>query len=482
MLLKSVWFRVGRGVALAALVLGRGLVPEGCAAPSPSALAAKQAEAPASGPARPNIVLILADDLDPNHLGAYGGDLPTPHTDRLAAGGMRFGRAYTSSTMRTPSRYAILTGQYAGRTRALRFLEKNPTDQPYRIAWNTPLTAGNLVVHEMLSGAGYFTESAGKYHMGKTRADLDLPTIPPGADPRAERTNRRLRAYQEGLREGIKERTGADAAASIIWKNYPDTPLDATSNAHSMGWTTAGTLRLLERAAAQEKPFFLSPATTALHGPGLSATLTEADPRVTPAGWFEEPYRHRPPRDSVRARLEHQGVRIDHYSAGMALLDDQIGAILDRLAAPGLTENTLVVFAADHGTEPGKTASYGQGAGVPLLARWPARAPAGTASSELVQLTDLWPAFAAVAGASPPGSLQTDGKSLRPLLRRPGAFAGRELRLPRKRVHARPDQRKAKVRSRFAFPTRSSRRCAPGSASARPNSWPCPARRRPSLR
>jgi len=378
-----------------------------------------------SSPERPNIVMIFADDLDPHHLGAYGGELPTPHLDRLAATGLRFQRAYASSSACTPSRYALLTGQYAGRTEHSEFLEENPPGRRARITWNTPLTEQNVVLHELLSEAGYFTAFAGKYHVGPSDGAPSLPQLDASADPTSSRTRRHLRAYQRKLQSVVKERTGADAAASVLWANYPNTPLDQTGGAHNMEWMTNGATDLLERAADRDQPFFLYLATTALHGPNLASTL-DANPHVTPAGRIANPYRHHPPRDSVRARLERKGISVGHYSAGMALLDDQVGAIMNRLRALGLAENTVVVFAADHGTEPGKATTYEQGVRVPLIVRWPGHVREGV-SDRLVQLPDLWPTFADLAGASPPSDLQLDGRSLAPLLRGNGdAFDERE--------------------------------------------------------
>jgi arylsulfatase A-like enzyme len=364
---------------------------------------------------RPNIVLIVADDLDPHHLGAYGGDLPTPHLDRLAASGLRFQRAYAPSSACTPSRYALLTGQYPGRTEHPQFLEENPTDERARITWNTPLTAQNVPLHEMLSSAGYFTAFAGKYHVGAKGAAPALRGLEAGADPMAPEAQRPLQAYQQRLQAAVRAQTGADAAASVLWANYPDTPLNAAGRAHNIEWMTNGAIDLLDRAAARDEPFFLSLATTALHGPNLAATL-DANPHRTPAGRLDEPYRHHPPRDSVRARLVQQGITVEHYSAGMALLDDQVGALMDRLRALGVAENTVVVFTADHGTEPGKATVYEQGVRVPMIVCWPRHGVQGT-SDRLAQLTDLWPTFADLAGASPDPERRRDGRSLAPLLR-----------------------------------------------------------------
>jgi arylsulfatase A-like enzyme len=374
---------------------------------------------------RPNIVVIVADDLDPHHLGAYGGDLPTPNLDRLADSSLRFDRAYTSSPACTPSRYTLLTGQYAGRSTHPEFRDENPPDERARITWHTPLSAQNVVLQDALSAAGYFTAFVGKYHLGPSGTPSLPEPLPRNADPTAPRTERALGAYQHKL-QGIVERyTGADTSARILWANYPDTPLGPAGTAHNVEWMTNGAIDLLDAAADRDRPFFLYLATTPAHGPNLASTL-DADPHVAPTGRVDNPYRHHPPRDSVRARLHQQGVTVEHYSAGMALLDDQVGAVLDRLRHLGVRENTLVVFVADHGTEPGKATTYEQGVHVPLLVRWPGHARPGS-SDRLVQLTDLWPTLADLAGASPSPPPRLDGTSFAPLLRgRPADAPERE--------------------------------------------------------
>jgi arylsulfatase A-like enzyme len=364
---------------------------------------------------RPNIVMIVADDLDPHHLGAYGGNLPTPNLDRLAATGLRFNGAYTSSPACTPSRYSLLTGQYAGRSKHPEFLRENPPGKRSRITWRTPLSRETVALHEMLSEAGYFTAFVGKYHVGPSHTPPLPRDLSPAAEPADPHTSRLLRAYQQRIQGIVERHTGADTSASVLWANYPNTPLNQIGGAHNVEWMTNGAIPLLEHASDREQPFFLYLATTPAHGPNLAATL-DANPHVSPAGHVEAPYRHHSPRDSVRARLERQGIAVEHYSAGLALLDDQVGAVLDRLRALGLRENTLVVFVADHGTEPGKATTYEQGVRVPLLVRWPGHTHPGS-TDRLVQLTDFWPTLADLAGAASSPSRPVDGISFAPLLR-----------------------------------------------------------------
>ena len=101
-------------------------------------------------PERPNIVLIVCDDVALNNLGCYGGKIPTPNIDKIASQGMIFNHAFSNSSSCTPSRFSILTGQYPGRCKDSVFLAENPKDQPYAVAWNTMITNDSHTLHKAL--------------------------------------------------------------------------------------------------------------------------------------------------------------------------------------------------------------------------------------------------------------------------------------------------------------------------------------------
>ena len=105
----------------------------------------------------PNILLIMADDVAPEHFSCYGGKIPTPNIDRLAAEGMIFQHAYAASAACTPSRYSIITGQYASRCQSHSFTDSIPAGEPDKIAWNTPITNRNYTLGKMLGSRGYYT-------------------------------------------------------------------------------------------------------------------------------------------------------------------------------------------------------------------------------------------------------------------------------------------------------------------------------------
>ncbi len=173
---------------------------------------------------RPNILLIMTDDVSFDHLSCYSGKLPTPHIENLAREGMLFYQAYATSAACTPSRYSILTGQYAGRSQSPDFREHFPADEPYAIAWNTPLTEGNLTLHEVMHKAGYYTGFVGKFHVGsldfdKPSVNPDLPYINPDLSPDSREADSLLALYEQVISARVKELTGADFAGAIQWAN-----------------------------------------------------------------------------------------------------------------------------------------------------------------------------------------------------------------------------------------------------------------------
>jgi arylsulfatase A-like enzyme len=128
-----------------------------------------------------------------------------------------------------------------------------------------------------------------------------------------------------------------------------------------------------------------------------------------------------PSRASLAQRLETAGLPVDSDHVGMLQNDDLLGAILDKLDALGVADNTLVVYLSDHGVEPGKGTCYEQGVRIPMIMRLPQRIRAGSISAEPVQTIDLLPTFSELAGTLRPSPAAVDGVSLVPL------FSGRTL-------------------------------------------------------
>lgn len=397
---------------------------------------------------KPNILLIMADDITPEHLGCYGGKMPTSTIDSLAAQGAVFSNAYCTSAASTPSRFSILTGLYANRCTHTEFTKNHQSGQPYNLEWNTPLTDSNNVLHEVLKEAGYYTGFVGKFHTGQLNFDTPgtngLPDIGVDELPEATDTDGKLKAFQTIIGKQIQQLTGADYVASALWKNFDEFFMKSLKY-HNLEWITEGAVNFFD-SVPEKKPWFLYVATSALHGPNHASNLKQ-DAHFTPGGRLNEPYKYHPHRKTIFERVENAGRlvnaskyglppfdtndrksygreldRLDHYNTGIVYLDDQIRAIINKLKQTGQDKNTLIIITADHGVEPGKSTCYEKGNKVPFIVIWPAKAKPGSRYNELVQFTDFMPTFSAIAGIAPDKQVKTDGVDFSPLLTGQGTY------------------------------------------------------------
>ena len=155
-----------------------------------------------SKPAKPNILFILTDDQNPDTLGCFGGKVLTPTLDKLCRDGVKFTRAYNSSSVCTPSRYTCLTGQYASRCTTERFLKLNPPGRQSNVGFNVQVEPGSWNVARVLRENGYWTGFVGKWHTG-TPPLLPIPSDANLRDPDvaaklAENQTRLCNYYQTG--------------------------------------------------------------------------------------------------------------------------------------------------------------------------------------------------------------------------------------------------------------------------------------------
>jgi len=324
------------------------------------AASARKLIAPTS--ARPNLIVIIADDLGADDVGAFGGrSVRTPNLDRLAKEGMRFSRAFVTASSCSPSRASILTGRFPHATDA------------EQLHW--PLPAAQATFVEKLREAGYWTAAAGKWHLGedaKSRFDLVKE-----ADPRG---------FQ--LPGGT---TNAPAAAMTAQDNQ------------------SGCAEWLDtlRARPEGRPFFLWLAAFDPHRDYQTNAIArphfQHDMEVPPY-W--------PNIAAVRGDLAL-------YCDEVARLDGFVGGVLNELDRAGLAESTCVVFLSDNGRPfpREKTTLYDSGIRTPLMVRWPAAVKAGVVCTNLVSTVDLAPMFMEFAGLPPLPGFQ--GVSLTPLLKNP---------------------------------------------------------------
>ena len=364
----------------------------------------------------PNIIMFLIDDQNPSSIGAFGGDTYTPNLDRMAKEGMKFTRAYVSSSVCTPSRYSFLTGRYAGNSYSKLYLEavgdKNNQGLPN---FNVALEGDKMNVGNVLREAGYTTGFVGKFHL---TSKLDFPEfykgkdkwidIPKNAKP-GDETSAQFKHNEQWSRRYLKA-LGFSWAKNVYPENTP-----SPYSVHNPEWTTVAALEFIEQN--KKGPFYLHLCSTLLHGPDKSWRKSMDRPLITGEGEVKSLPKVMTPRNDLLKIIKEKGFDPDSHVAGEAWIDDSLGAIFRKLKELGIDDNTLVVFAPDHGRD-GKASVFSHGSSkVPMIMRWPKGIGAGQVCEELVQNVDLVPTFFELGKAAKPNSYQIDGQSLLPLFK-----------------------------------------------------------------
>ncbi|MFN7829552.1 MAG: sulfatase [Acidobacteriota bacterium] len=351
---------------------------------------------------RPNILFISVDDLN-NDLGCYGNStVQSPQIDRLAARGVRFDRAYTQYPLCNPSRASLLSGRRPERTGIYELQTAPRRAMPEAI-----------FLPQLFRRNGYFTARYGKiYHEGRDdRLSWDISDSSEFVDEEERR------AHQLRYARPQNERTPD-------WRPL-DTPEPLTRDAR----TVAAVARLMEEQVAAGRPFFLAAGLNKPHLPwnvpksyyGLYAAdqlRLAADPpmrRIPLVALMTELYGAAQPSSREEA--------VAAYYAAISYMDRQVGVLLDQLDRLKLWERTIVVLFSDHGFHLGdhgglwaKLTLFEQSARTPLLIAAPTGRRA-EASPRVVELLDLYPTLAELAGLEVPPGLE--GRSLVPLLREP---------------------------------------------------------------
>ncbi|MFZ5829499.1 MAG: sulfatase, partial [Planctomycetota bacterium] len=375
---------------------------------------ATAAETKTAASARPNIILFLIDDQNVESIGAFGGNTWTPNLDRMAREGMRFTEAHVSSTVCTPSRYTFLTGRYAGTSTSKLYddacggagMQGHPN-------FNMALERDRMNVGNVLREAGYTTGFVGKFHLG---SPLDFPEFYEGEDalrevPRNLRPGpeaQNLISHNERVMRRYLQALGFSWAKHI----YPEN-MQRPFNEHNPEWTVEAALEFIEQS--KDRPFYLHCCTTLLHGGEGSWRKSMDYPLISGEGELKELPKVMTPREELLKTLAEKGFDPSSPTAGEAWIDDALGAVFAKLKELGIDENTLVLFAPDHGRD-GKAALFAHnGTRVPMIARWPKGITAGLVCDELVQNIDWVPTALDVAGVTSPKEYRIDGRSLAPL-------------------------------------------------------------------
>ncbi|MEM6690946.1 MAG: sulfatase-like hydrolase/transferase, partial [Planctomycetota bacterium] len=326
----------------------------------------------AATPDRPNILLILSDDQGMNDVGCYGSEIPTPNLDSLAAEGLRMTQCYAASSICTPSRFGLLTGQFAHRssdrlTGALMFLEPGDASRGIR--------AGEKTYVEMLRRNGYATHLVGKWHLGHGENQF-WPT-------------------EHGFDTFFGHTGGCVDFFTCRYGNKPD-----WYRGHELVETTEYATDVIASEAVQviknsseSQPWYLHLAFNAPHfGKGYDKAKDAPVNLMQPK-----------PSDLEKVDFIDDPLRRS-FAAKVVGMDQSIGMVLAALKEAKQESNTLVIFMTDHGGAPeyggsntpfrgGKATLYEGGIRVPCIVRWPGVAQPGQVSNEIVTMLDWFPTF-----------------------------------------------------------------------------------------
>ena len=385
-----------------------------------------------SSDTRPNIILILADDLGFNDIsfyngGAGSGSLMTPNIDQIAFDGVIFENGYAANAMCAQSRASIMTGRYStrfgfeftplfpGATKLMEWII-NIEDPELKVEFKKEaysklenvLTAGvpssEVTIAEVLKNSGYYTAHVGKWHLG--RVD--------GSHPNDQGFDDSL--LMEGglyLPEDDKSVVNAkfdNPVDNMVWArsqfsvSFNKGPIFEPGG-YLTDYYTDEAIKVIEKN--KERPFFLYLAHWAVHNP-LQALKEDVD--------------------AVSHHAKPHNLKV--YSAMIKALDRSVGRILDSLEENGLTENTLIILTSDNGgasyielsdiNKPyrgWKLTHFEGGMHIPFMAKWPREIDAGTSLKQVVHHNDIFQTIAAAGKADIPEDRRYDGFDFLPFVK-----------------------------------------------------------------
>jgi arylsulfatase A-like enzyme len=330
-----------------------------------------ESEAAAEAPAvaqefqPPNIIVMLADDIGVETVGAYGSEYVTPNIDSIGANGIRFDAAHATPIC-TPSRVRLLTGRYN---------YKNYIDF-------SVIPPGETTIAHALQSAGYRTLVAGKWQLAGTGDEDD----PPGTNPE-----------DAGFDEHLVWHMQRENKGSRFWApRLRDNGVFADHGEEEFGPTIVNQRVLEFIGETRDQPFFIYYSMLLAHKPWVTTPIS-------------------PDAESDK----------DRFTGMMGYMDLMVGRVLETVENEGLLDNTLIFFIGDNGTHPditslrngdpvqgGKWKTSDTGTHVPFLTQWPGVIPASRNSDALVDLIDVMPALLEAAEVPLPDNM--DGLSLLP--------------------------------------------------------------------
>jgi arylsulfatase A-like enzyme len=351
-----------------------------------SVVAAAAALGQAAGPTRPNVVLIITDDVGYGDFGVYGApDVETPNVDALARTGTRFTDFYANGPLCTPTRAGLISGRYQQRYRL-----EHPLGGARTASAEEGLPATGRSLPQLLKSHGYATGLVGKWHLG----------YKPEFSPKAHGFDSFF-GFKSGYVDFYRHTAG-------------DGQPDLFENERAVEEKGYMTDLITERSVAflrehARRRFFLEVAYSAAHWP------------------YQPPDKPSIARDNARHLMAHDSAtstRAD-YVAMLERADQGVGRIVHTLDSLGLARNTLVIFTNDNGGEwlsrnapffHRKWTLWEGGIRVPLIVRWPGRVPAGRVTTQTGMTMDLTATVLAAANALVPAEARLEGVDLLPLI------------------------------------------------------------------
>jgi choline-sulfatase len=362
---------------------------------------------------KPNVLFIISDDLTATAVSSYeDGPSKTPHIDRLASEGVRYTRAYSQYPVCGPSRASFMSGYYPSATQTYGYVSGRKNIGPNRKTWA-----------QLFKDNGYYTARVSKiFHMG---VPIDIETGSDGQDDSASWTERFNSPGPEWKTPGEAELVQGNPDGKIERKGgnvMTIVKAEGDDLVHSDGRTAKKAIELLKKH--KNEPFFLAVGLVRPHVPFV-APKKYFDPYphqqiVMPekleGDWNDIPKRGINYVTSLNGEmsLEQQKKAVAAYYASVAFMDAQVGKILKALEEEGLEDNTIVVFTSDHGFHLGehdfwmKVSLHEESVRVPMIIKVPGKKPA--VCNSFVELIDLYPTIASIAGLKPSKHLQ--GKNL----------------------------------------------------------------------
>ncbi len=340
-----------------------------------------------AGTAKPNFIIIMADDMGYNATSAYDGWLHTPHLDRMAREGMRFTDYHSSGVVCSPTRAGLMTGRYQERAGVPTVINADAkVPDHHRGLWPSEHT-----FPELLAKAGYISALFGKWHLGYKKKFNPM--------------HHGFASFRGFISGNIDYISHYDRMEVYDWWDGLDTVVEEGYSTHLI---TKHALRFIEDN--KHRPFSLYVAHEAVHSPFQGP---------------DSPVQRGPKKNRSKTKTPVEAAFVQMMTA----MDECVGQVLDKLVELKISRNTIVIFCSDNGHAymggpedyrfpfRGRKGSVWEGGHrVPGIAWWPGEIEPGQVSEEMVISLDLMPTMLDFAGVKTPEGLVLDGVSLRPVL------------------------------------------------------------------